>query len=109
MRAVVDKTDDDELAQIARIRLARVLLQQEKYDEALGLLNAESAGAFAVRVREVRGDALFAKGDKEGARAEYAAALAADADAMTDRSLLEMKLQQTGGEPAAAPAPQGQP
>lgn len=108
LRAVIDSADDDELAQVARLRLARVFIQQGKHDDAIKLLNPEEAGAFTARVREVRGDALFAKGDNEGARAEYAAALAANADAQTDRSLLEMKVQQTGGD-AAAPAPQGQP
>jgi predicted negative regulator of RcsB-dependent stress response len=108
LRAVIDKADDDELAQTARLRLARVLIQQGKHDDAIKLLNPDKAGAFAARVREIRGDALFAKGDNDAARAEYAAALAANADAQTDRSLLEMKLQQTGGD-AAAPAPQGQP
>jgi len=103
LRTVADTAKDDELAWIARVRLARVLIQQGKHDEALGLLKADKAGAFAARVREVRGDALFAKGDKDGARAEYAAALAANPDAQTDRQLLEMKLQQVGGSESSAP------
>ena len=108
LRNVIDNAKDDELAQIARQRLARVLIQQGKHDEALALLDPEKAGAFAPQVRELRGDALFAKGDQEGARAEYAAALVANADAQVDRTVLEMKLQQVGGEPPA-PATQGQP
>lgn len=108
LRAVVEGTDDEELAQIARLRLARVLIQQEQYDEAVGLLDPEAAGAFTAQVREIRGDAMFEKGDRDAARAEYAAALAANADAQVDRSMLEMKLQQTGGDAAAA-ASQGQP
>jgi len=104
LRAVADTSKDDELAWIARLRLARVLIQQGKHDEVLSLLKPEKAGAFAARVREVRGDALFAKGDTEGARAEYAAALAANPDAQTDRQLLEMKLQQVGeGAQSSAP------
>ena len=108
LRNVVENTKDDELAQIARQRLARVLIQQGKHDEALALLDPEKAGAFAPQVRELRGDALFAKGDQDGARAEYAAALVPNADAQVDRTVLEMKLQQVGGEPPA-PATQGQP
>lgn len=109
LRAVIDASKDDELAQVARLRLARVLIQQDKHDEALALLNPAKAGAFAPQVREIRGDALFAKGDKSGARAEYAAALAANADAITDRSLLEMKLQETGVLSSAAAPAEGQP
>lgn len=108
LRNVAENAKDEELAQIARQRLARVLIQQGKHDEALALLDPEKAGAFAPQVRELRGDALFAKGDQEGARAEYAAALVPDADAQIDRSVLEMKLQQVGGE-APKPATQGQP
>jgi predicted negative regulator of RcsB-dependent stress response len=105
LRAVVDASKDDELALVAKLRLARVLIQQNKYDDAVKLLDVKKAGAFAASVREVRGDALFAKGDMEGARAEYAAALTENADAQTDRTLIEMKLQQSGG---AAPATQAQ-
>lgn len=93
-RGVVKDADDKLLADVARLRLARVLIQQEQYDAALQQLDPKTAGAFAARVREARGDALFAKGDLAGARAEYAAALADNADAQTDRTLLEMKLQQ---------------
>lgn len=114
LRAVVSDAKDDELVRVAQLRLARVLIQQNKHDEALSLLKAETAGAFTAQVREVRGDALFGKGDVAGARAEYAAALAANADMTTDRTLLEMKLQQTGGVTAAAapvdaPAPSSEP
>ena len=101
LRAVIDKSKDEEMAQIARLRLARVLLQQGKHDETLKLLDTQKAGAFAAVAREVRGDAYFAKGDLEAARAEYAAALAGD-DAQIDRSLVELKLQEVGG---VAPAP----
>jgi predicted negative regulator of RcsB-dependent stress response len=119
LRQVIDQAKDDELVQITRQRLARVLIQQGKHDEAIGLLDPNKAGAFAAQVREIRGDAFFAKGDQEAARAEYAAALAPNAegqspDAQVDRSLLELKLQQVGGSAvaastAAAPAKQDQP
>ncbi|MBL8265431.1 YfgM family protein [Steroidobacter sp.] len=119
LQAVADQSADAELAWVARLRVARVLIQQGKHDDALKVLDADKAGAFAAQVREIRGDAQIAKGNLEGARAEYAAALAdnigAPADRMVDRSLLEMKLQDVGGDktPAAAetnPAPaEGQP
>lgn len=102
LRAVVDDADDRELADVARLRTARLLIQQGQHDEALELLDPQAAGAFAAQVREVRGDALLAKGDSEGARAEYAAALAANADAQIDRTMLEMKLQEVGGDAPAA-------
>lgn len=101
LREVMDKSKDKELATLAKLRLARVLIQQGKHAEAIGLLNVQELGAFAATAREIRGDANVAKGDQGAARAEYAAALAAD-DAQIDRSMLEMKLQEVGG---AAKAP----
>jgi predicted negative regulator of RcsB-dependent stress response len=103
LQAVADTSKDAELATVARVRAARLLTQQGKHDEALKLLDADKAGKFAPHVREVRGDVLVAKGDAEGARAEYAAALAADADAPIDRTTLELKLAEVGGAPAGAP------
>jgi predicted negative regulator of RcsB-dependent stress response len=115
LRLVADEAKDEELAQIARQRLARVLIQQGKHDEAVQLLDPAKAGAFAAQVREIRGDAFVAKGDTESARAEYAAALVPSAegesaDAQIDRTLLELKLQQVGGSaaPAAAAEPLAQ-
>jgi predicted negative regulator of RcsB-dependent stress response len=103
LRAVVDSSSDEELAQIARLRLARVLIQTGKHDEALQLLDVAKAGAFAAQAREIRGDALVAKGDAQGARAEYAAALAPDAMGQVDRPTVELKLRDVGGEVPSAP------
>jgi len=96
LRTVAGKSGDKELVGVANLRLARVLIQQGKHDEALKLLEPLTAGGFAAQAREIRGDALFAKGDVEGARAEYAAALSS-VDAQIDRSTVELKLQDVGG------------
>jgi predicted negative regulator of RcsB-dependent stress response len=114
LRQVTETASDAELGQVARLRLARLLVQTGKHDEVLKLLDVEKAGAFAAQAREIRGDALVAKGDTQGARAEYAAALAAESKGQIDRATVELKLRDVGGEvpkaPAApaAPAPQGE-
>lgn len=105
LREVMDHTKDEELALVARLRLARVLIEQGKHDEALGLLDVNKAGAFVAQTHEIRGDALFAKGDTSGAREAYQAAL--DANGQTgsgDTSLLQLKLQDVGGEARTAAA-----
>jgi|HigsolmetaAR201D_1030396.scaffolds.fasta_scaffold00766_21 predicted negative regulator of RcsB-dependent stress response len=107
LREVIDKSKDDELATIATLRLARVLIQLGKHDEAIASLKVDKLGAFAAAAREIRGDAYLAKGDRNAARAEYAAALA-DQSARIDRTLVEMKLQDLGGSADEAKA-QGQP
>ena len=86
------------MAHVARLRLARLLVQTGKHDEVLRLLDVEKAGAFAAQVHEIRGDALVAKGDAQGARAEYAAALAAESKGQIDRPTVELKLRDVGGE-----------
>jgi predicted negative regulator of RcsB-dependent stress response len=111
LRAVADESKDEEMAWVARTRVARLLIQQGKHDEAIKLLDVEKAGAFAPQVREIRGDAQVAKGDLKAARAEYAAALADNidgkADRTIDRTVLEMKLQDVGGDKADSTTSEG--
>jgi predicted negative regulator of RcsB-dependent stress response len=111
LRAVVDGSKDEELAWVARLRVARLLIQQGKHDDALNLLDVEKAGAFSTQAREIRGDAQVAKGNLTAARAEYAAALADNidgaADRRIDRTVLEMKLQDVGGDKAASTSSEG--
>jgi predicted negative regulator of RcsB-dependent stress response len=113
LRAVADESKDQELAWVARTRVARLLIQQGKHDEAIKLLDVEKAGAFSAQAREIRGDAQVAKGDLKAARAEYAAALADNidgkADRTIDRTVLEMKLQDVGGDKAEAAAAESTP
>lgn len=108
LQAVADESKDEELAWVARMRVARLLIQQGKHDDALKLLDVEKAGAFSAQVREIRGDAQVAKGNPSAARAEYAAALADNiddkADRTIDRTVLEMKLQDVGGDKAEGAA-----
>jgi predicted negative regulator of RcsB-dependent stress response len=99
LRAVVDTTKDEEVKMIARQRLARVLSDQGKHDEALATLKVEDAGAFAPRLAETRGDVLLAKGDRDGALREYQAARVAAKDGVIDVDLIELKIRDLGGTP----------
>lgn len=106
LREVADEGKDVELRAVAQVRLARVLIQLDKPDEALALLKPDAAGGFTAIQQDVRGDAYFAKGDMEAARVAYAAALAA-APALSpdERQVVELKLQDLAAESgAAAPA-----
>ena len=90
---VMNTSKDSELALIARLRLARVQLAQNKPDEALKTLNAVEPGAFAARYSQVRGDVLLAKGDREGALKEYRAARSNAGDTL-DTGLLDLKIDE---------------
>lgn len=107
LRFVMDNAHDDEVKLIARLRLARVLAAQAKYDDALALLKVEDAGEFAPRLADVRGDVLLAKGDRNGALREYLAARGTpDGDGLVDVETLDLKIRDLGGTPPA-PLPDG--
>jgi len=96
LTAVMNNSKDTELRQIARLRLARVLIDQGKPDDAIKLLSEATPGSFAGRYHEVHADALYAKKDTAAAITEYKAALdAADAGGV-DAAMVEMKLADLG-------------
>ncbi|MDR0996626.1 MAG: tetratricopeptide repeat protein [Zoogloeaceae bacterium] len=71
---------DKELADLARLRLAGVLLDEKAYDEALALLAQTPAPAFAALYADLKGDVLVAQNKAGEARAAYEAALKALGD-----------------------------
>jgi len=91
---------DADLDPVVEQRLARLLVDAGKPDEALVLL-ADASGAGAL---EARGDAEFAAGKRDAARASYQKALAATDVASPQRRLLELKLADVGGKPVESPA-----
>jgi predicted negative regulator of RcsB-dependent stress response len=108
LETVMNGSRDHELALVARVRLARIEIAQGKPDAALATLNAAEPGAFAARYHEVRGDALYAKGDKPAALKEYRGA--AGSTDLGDAALLDLKIADltaeappAGAAPAAAP------
>jgi predicted negative regulator of RcsB-dependent stress response len=104
LRGVMGRTKDEQLALVARARLARVLLAQNKPDDALAVLDMNLAGAFAARFREIRGDALFAKGDRVGALKEYEQAREGAASGSVDNEALQLKINDLKSDTPAAPA-----
>ena len=92
----------EHLTDVARLRLARALQQQNRADEAITALGAVKGEGYRSLVAELKGDILQAKGDTSGARDAYAAAVAALGD--NPRTLLSMKLANLSapdGVPAA--------
>ena len=72
---VIDKSSIKELAALARVRLAGLLLDEKAYDEGLALLQADVPAAMAAEVSDRRGDLLLAQGKTADARSAYAKAL----------------------------------
>ncbi len=67
---------EDDLRDLARLRLATLLIDEKAYDEALRQLAGAASGGFAARAADARGDVFTAQGKKAEARAAYQAALA---------------------------------
>ncbi|HMW17188.1 MAG TPA: tetratricopeptide repeat protein [Accumulibacter sp.] len=65
----------DEIRDLARLRLAALLIDEKAYDEALQQLAAPGSAAFSVRFADSRGDVLAAQGKKAEARTAYQTAL----------------------------------
>lgn len=102
---VLDHGAQEELKGIARLRLARLLMADGQFDEALALVSSEEPAGFQAPYQETRGDILVAKGDAAGARAAYGRALDGLSPA-GNRQLLQMKLDNLGvHDPGSPPAP----
>src|SRR6187455_1180057 len=102
---VVDRASDEDLKQVARYRLAEVLLDEKNVDEALKVLDAKHDDAYAGLYADLRGDALAAAGRNDEARAAYQVALA-KIDAKTAyRNFVQVKLDALGGAIATGAAP----
>lgn len=85
-----------EIARVARLRLARLLLHEHAYAEAMALIDGIEADSFVAPYEEVRGDLLTAQGNREAARAAYQKALAALPPFGTNRERLQMKIDDLG-------------
>ncbi|MDE2600607.1 MAG: tetratricopeptide repeat protein [Rhodocyclaceae bacterium] len=104
-----DKAGDASLRDLARLRLAGLLLDEKAYDEALQQLGKEPDAAFAVRYAELKGDIYAAQGKVDDARTAYQAALnkldskggmespASQREALY-RELMQIKLESLGGK-----------
>lgn len=101
---VVDSGRHEDLAALARLRLAAVLLDAKKYDEALAQLDASRLGAFAALGADRRGDVLVAQGRSADAVAAYQAAWKGLPESLDYRRLVEAKLTALGAAPAASGA-----
>jgi predicted negative regulator of RcsB-dependent stress response len=80
-----------ELALLARVRLAGLLLDEKAYDQALQTLNVDVPEAFATEFADRRGDVYAAQGKAAEARAAYTEALAKPGG-QSLRPLIQLKL-----------------
>ncbi len=95
---VIERSAFDELRDIARLRLAALLLDDKAYDEALKALDAKHGDAFTAQFAAMRGDILVAKAQPAEARAAYRLALEkADKTSESFRAAVQLRLDALGG------------
>jgi predicted negative regulator of RcsB-dependent stress response len=113
LQFALDRSSEDDLRQIARFRLAEVLFDQKKYDDALRILDAKYDEPFTGIYADLTGDILAAAGRTGEARASYQTALAKLDGKSPYRSYVQVKLDSLGGPAtpggAAAAAPAATP
>lgn len=92
----LDNAAQPELEHIARLRLARVMLDRDEKSAALSLVASVKGDAFAAQYEELRGDIQLAMGQPDAARASYQRAFTLLAPDSGQKALLQMKLDDLG-------------
>ncbi len=93
---VIDNARDASLKDVARLRLAAVLLDEKKYADALALLDAKHPDSFDGLFADLKGDVFSAQGKIDEARSSYKLAYEKIDAQSIYRSLIQMKLDALG-------------
>ncbi len=96
LRWALDNAENDAVRHEARLRLARLMVAEGKYDDALNFLNGIEAGIYESTYEQLKGDIYIAMGQPESARTAFMRALASAAPEERGRELLQMKLDDLG-------------
>ncbi len=93
LRELIVVGDENEIQLVGRLRLAKVLLYQNKPDEVVELLKDRGESGFSARYSEILGDAYAAQGNFAEAQTAYLAALTENQTMRTvDNTLVQLKL-----------------
>lgn len=94
---VIKNADEPGLQNVARLKLASVLLDEKNYADALKLLDVKHAESFMGLYADLKGDVLNAQGKADEARAAYQLAFNKTDAQSKYRTLIQMKLDALGG------------
>ena len=89
---VLDNSEEIELKDIAQFRLAGLLLDEKKHDEALKLLESKHSEFFDSLYGDLKGDVYADKGSISEARAAYKMAMSKIEKNETRYKIIQMKL-----------------
>ena len=101
LKWVMDNARDDDTRDLARLRLAGVLLDEKSYPEALALVETKVGDSLAGLYAELKGDILATQDKRAEARTAYQLALDKSESGSTYRATVQLKMDALG-EPAVA-------
>lgn len=93
---VVENAREDSVKDVARLRLAGVLLDEKNYAEALKRLESKPAESMTGLYADLRGDILLAQGNRAEARNAYQLALDKSERGSAYRATIQLKLDSLG-------------
>jgi predicted negative regulator of RcsB-dependent stress response len=96
LRWAAEHAKEKEQRDIARLRLAGVLLDRKMPDEALKALDEKPADGYTALYADLRGDILAVQGKRADAAAAYRAALEKSEQGSAYRQVVEIKLDALG-------------
>jgi predicted negative regulator of RcsB-dependent stress response len=109
LRELLAGDSDEELKYVARLRLAKILLYQDKAQEVVDLVEGQDNPAFAAAYNEVLGDAYRALDRNADAQAAYQRVLMDPmAQGTVDQRLVQWKSLDLPLESAEEPADSGE-
>lgn len=94
----IEHTKENEVRDVAKLRLAGVLLDEKKYPEAQKLMTEQPSQSFAGLFADMQGDIWLAQGKNAEARTAYLAALEKSGEKSQYRQIIQMKLDSVGGK-----------
>ena len=93
---VIDHASEATLKDVARLRLAAVLLDEKNYADALKLLDTRHPESFDGLYADLRGDVLSEQGKADEARSSYTLAYEKFDTQSMYRNLIQMKIDALG-------------
>jgi len=93
---VIEHAREESLRDVARLRLAGVLLDEKSYAEAMKLVETKPAVAMTGLYADLKGDILLAQGNRAEARSAYQLALDRSEAGSPYRATIQLKLDSLG-------------
>lgn len=98
LQGVLERSPSEDFRDLARLRLAAILVEEKAYDEALKLLETKHGAAYDAQYAALKGDVLVAKNQTAEARTAYKLALEkVEKQDTAFRDSVRMRLESLGG------------